>query len=141
MARSIMRFDPFAGVEVLRRDAFNDRLFRALRNPPTIDVYIDDDGSTFVVESHLPKFGEDDISVNVDSGQLVVQAERHEREEDKQKKYVIKESSSSFYRSIALPDQADLDHITADFDDGLLTVRVPLNQSEAPRKIEIGRES
>ncbi len=138
MARNLVRFDPFAGLESIRRDFFDDSLSRALRGKlPTTDIYTDDD-KELVIEAHLPNFAEKDISVNVDKGALVIQAERHEQEEDKKKKYVIRESSSSFYRSIILPEQADDANITADFDKGVLTVRVPLAGAASPKKIEIG---
>lgn len=142
MARSIVRFDPFSGLETLRRDLFDDGFFRGLRgmNLPTTDIYTEDD-KELVVEAHLPNFEEKDISVDVDGSQLVIQAERHEKEEDKKKKYVIRESSSSFYRSIALPEQAQQDAITAGFENGLLKVRVPLAQASNPRKVAIASGS
>lgn len=138
MARSIVRFDPFSGLEALRRDLFDDGFFRSLRGAslPTTDVYTDDD-KALVVEAHLPSFEEKDITVNVDGGQLIIQAERHEKDEDKKKKYVVRESSSSFYRSIALPEQAQPDGVTAGFRKGLLTVTIPLTQAATPRKIAI----
>ncbi len=141
MARNLVRFDPFAGFDTLRRDLFDESLFRSLRGKlPTTDIYTEDD-NTLIVEAHLPNFAEKDITVNVDKGALVIQAERHEQEEDKKKKYVVRESSSSFYRSIALPEQADDSKIKADFDKGILRVTVPLKGLTAPTKIAIGSGS
>lgn len=137
MARNLARYDPFMGLDLMGRDLFDDGIFRAVReNLPTTDVYTEGD-DVLIVEAHLPNFEEKDISVNVDRGALVIQAERHEKEEDKAKKYVIRESSSSFYRSIALPDQADEERISADFTDGVLTVTVPLAETASPKKIAI----
>lgn len=138
MTRSIVRFDPFSGLEALRRDLFDDGFFRSLRDAslPVTDVYTDDD-KALVVEVHLPNFEEKDVTVNVDGGQVIIQAERHEKEEDKKKKYVMRESSSSFYRSIALPEQAQAEAITAVFRGGVLKVTVPLAQIASPRKIAI----
>lgn len=137
MALELTRFDPFAGLDSLRRELFDDGLLRSLRGKiPTTDVYTKDDDA-LVIEAHLPNFDEKDITVNVDKGAVVIQAERHEREEDKKKKYVLRESSSSFYRSIVLPERADASHITANFDDGVLTVTVPLAELAAPTKIAI----
>ena len=97
MTRAIVRFDPFAGLDMLQRDLLDDRFFRALRGNrmPTTDVYTEDD-KALIVEAHLPNFAEDDISVDVGGGTLVIQAERHERDDDKHKKYVVRESNSSF---------------------------------------------
>ena len=104
---------------------------------PTTDVYTEDD-KALIVEAHLPNFDEKDVSVDVDRGALVIQAERREREEDANKKYVMRESSTSFYRSILLPEQADEDKITAKFEGGVLKVTIPLAESASPRKIAIG---
>ena len=88
MARNLVRFDPFTGLDITRRDLFDDGFFRALREKlPTTDVYTEDD-KALVVEAQLPNFDEKDITVNVDRGELVIQAERHEKEEDKKKVYV-----------------------------------------------------
>lgn len=138
MATNLAHFDPFAGLDTLRRDFLDDGLFRALRGKlSTTDVYTEDD-KAFVVEAHLPNFAEKDITVNVGKGVLVIQAERHEQEEDKRKKYVVRESSTSFYRSIALPEQAEESKVTATFDDGILKVTVPLTEPAAPTRIAIG---
>lgn len=141
MASTLVRFDPFAGLDTLRRELFDDGILNSLRlNMPTTDVYTEDD-KQLVVEAHLPNFREEDISVNVDDGTLMIQAERHEQESDKKKNYVVRESSSSFYRSVELPDQADRSAISADFEHGVLKVTVPLKALSTPTKIAIGNGS
>jgi HSP20 family protein len=137
MARNLVRFDPFAGFEDMRKQ-LDDGVFRMLRarSAPATDVWTEDDDK-LVVAAHLPEFAEKDINVDIDKGALVIQAERHEREEDKNRKYVLRESSSSFYRSITLPEQADENNITARFQDGVLTVTVPLKKLPAPTKVPI----
>ncbi|KAA9135944.1 Hsp20/alpha crystallin family protein [Microbacterium caowuchunii] len=141
MARNLVRFDPLAGLDALRRELFDDALLPVTRGRiPTTDVYMEGDKS-LIVEAHLPNFDEKDVTVTVDRGALVIQAERREKEEDKEKKYVIRESSSSFYRSIVLPEQADESKIAADFVKGVLKVTVPLQESASPRNISIGTSS
>jgi HSP20 family protein len=141
MARNLVRFDPFSGLDALRRDFFDADFFRAMRGKlPTTDVYTEDD-KALVIEAHLPNFEEEDITVNVDRGALVIQAERHEKEEDKKKQYVVRESSSSFYRSIALPEQAEEAKISAVFVNGVLKVTVPLAEAASPRRINVGSAS
>lgn len=137
MARNLVRFDPFIGFDELRRQ-LDDGFFRTARSRamPATDVWTEDDNQ-LKVAVHLTDFDEKDISVDVDKGALVIQAEKHEREEDKKRKYVLRESSSSFYRSIALPEQADEAKIAAQFTDGVLTVTVPLTQLPAPKKVAI----
>jgi HSP20 family protein len=138
MPRNLVRFDPIAELSAFTRDIFDGNAFRSLQSRmPTTDVYTEDD-KTLIVEAHLPNFEEKDLSIDVDGGALVIQAQRHEKEEDKKKTYVVRESSSSFYRSILLPEHADESKITATFEGGVLKVTVPLAESAAPRTIPIG---
>jgi HSP20 family protein len=103
---------------------------------PTTDVYTEDD-KKLIVEAHLPNFSDEDIEVNIDDGSLVIQAESHIKEEDKKKKYVVRESSSSFYRSIRLPQLADESKIDAHMENGVLKVSIPLKEAVKPKKISI----
>lgn len=135
---NIVKFDPFAELGALQRQFFGDDWPVAPKNMnlPTTDVYTHGD-KELVIEAHLPHFNQDDIDIHVDNGALVIQAEKHEREEDKNKKYVVRESSSSFYRRIMLPDRADNDAIDAHLEDGILKVTVPLQPLPEPKKIAV----
>jgi HSP20 family protein len=135
---NLQRWDPFADLAALQKQFFGDDWFTPTRqvNIPTTDVYTND-GKEMVVEAHLPNFSDKDVDVHVENGALVIQAENHEKEEDKQKKYVVRESSSSFYRRIQLPDRAQEDKIEAHMDGGVLKVRVPFKELPAPKKIAI----
>lgn len=137
MAGPLSRFDPFAELSALQKQLFSEGLFgQGRRSLPTTDIYTEDDAK-LTVEAHLPGFTDDDIDIDVESGALVIRAEKHEREEDKGKKYIVRESNSTYYRRIALPDQADEDAVQASFDDGVLRVTVPYKAVEPPRKIQI----
>lgn len=139
---NLTRFDPFAEMRSLQKQFFGDDLFAPFKSTgiPTTDVYTNGD-KEMVVEAHLPNFEEKDVNISVDDGALVIQAERHEKEEDKDKKYVVRESSSSFYRRFALPERADADKIKAHLDEGVLKVTLPLQELPAPKKIAIEKTS
>lgn len=134
----LVRFDPFRELDVLQRQLLGDDWMTPIKSVsfPTTDVYTAD-GKELVVEAHLPNFENNDVDVHVDDGALIIQAEKHEREEDKKRKYVVRESSSSFYRRIQLPDRANTDKIQAHLDDGILKVTVPLVALPEPKKIAI----
>jgi HSP20 family protein len=137
MAGGSGRFDPLAELSALQKQLFSEGLFgRAGRQMPTTDIYTEED-SKLTVEAHLPGFAQDDIEIDVDAGALVIRAQRHEKEEDKDKKYVVRESSSTYYRRVELPDQADADAATASFDNGILRVTVPYKELPSARKIAI----
>ena len=82
----LVKFDPFAELSTLQRQFFGDDWMTPFKgvNIPTTDVYTKD--NTMVVEAHLPNFEQDDVSIQVDGDALVISAERHEKEEDKDKK-------------------------------------------------------
>lgn len=134
---NLVRWDPFAELSALQKQFFGDDWMTSFKgvNIPTTDVYTKD--NQLKVEAHLPNFEQDDVNIQVENNALVISAERHEKEEDKDKKYVVRESSSSFYRRIALPDRADTDKIEAKLDDGVLKVSVPLTPLPEPKKIAI----
>ncbi len=134
---NLVKWDPFAELSALQKQFFGDNWTTPIKavNIPTTDVYTKD--NQLMVEAHLPNFEQKDINIQVDEGALVISAERHEKEEDKDKKYVVRESSSSFYRRVALPKRADADKIDAHLDDGVLRVAIPLTPLPEPKKIAI----
>jgi HSP20 family protein len=105
---------------------------------PALDVYTEDD-KQLVAEAHIPGFTKDEVEVSVHNGVLELKGEKHEKEEEKDKKksYVVRESHATFYRSIALPKYADGDNVKASFKDGVLKVSVPFKELPQPKKVAI----
>lgn len=138
---NLVRWDPFAELTALQKQFFGDDLMSPLKgvNIPTTDVYTKN--NEMVVEAHLPNFNQDDVNIQVENNALVISAERHEKEEDKSKKYVVRESSSSFYRSIQLPERANVEKIEAHLEEGILKIQVPLTPLPEPKKIAISAKT
>lgn len=136
---SLIKFDPFAEIQALQKQFFSDDWFSPIKSMqmPTTDVYTSKDDKELHVEAHLPNFNQKDIQIHVEKGNLVIRAERHEQEKDKDKKYIVRESSSSFYRSIRLPEAADEDSIKAKMKNGVLTVTVAFKELPKPKQIAI----
>ena len=134
---NLVKWDPFAELSALQKQFFGDDWMSPLKgvNIPTTDVFMKDD--TLVVEAHLPNFEQEDVNIEIENGALVISAQKHEKEEDKSKQYVVRESSSSFYRRIALPKRADAEKIEAHLEDGVLRISVPLSPLPEPKKIAI----
>lgn len=137
---NLVRWDPFAELSALQKQLFGDDWVSPMKgvNIPTTDVYMKD--GNLVIEAHLPNFDQKDVTIEIENGALVISAERHEKEEDKAKKYVVRESSSSFYRRVALPKRADADKVGAHLEDGVLKVSVPLTPLPEPKKISISEK-
>lgn len=133
----LVRFDPFAEIDALQREFFGNNWLAPSRSvgPATTDVYTTD--KELVVEAHVPNFMQEDVNIEIENGSLVIQGEKHEKEEDKKKRYVLRESNTSFYRRVQLPDRADTEKIEAHLDDGILKVTVPLAPIPEPKKIAV----
>ena len=137
---ALTRWDPFAELEALHNQVNN--MFThstphegsGLTSPIT-DIYKEDDH--LVVEVHLPHFVEKDIAVTCNNHALEIRATHEETQKDK-REYMVRESSSQFYRRFALPREAQEDNITASFKDGILKVLVPLKTITEGKKISIG---
>lgn len=142
---AIITFDPFKQFDAWQK-ALDDFWGQASTAPtatltaPVADVYTEGEGDkqSLIVEAHLPNFNKDEVDVNVEEGMLEIRAEHKEKEEDKKKRrYVLRESSASFYRRIGLPKNVDASRIKADFSDGVLKVRIPFKELPKSKKIAI----
>lgn len=134
---NLVRFDPFEEIRALQQQFFGDDLISTTRQQlATTDIYTEDD-KQLTVEAHLPHFSDKDVDISIDRGNLTIRAEKHEKEEDKKRKYVVRESSSSFYRRIQLPEHADTDKVEANMENGVLKVIVPFRELPEPKKVAI----
>ena len=113
------------------------KVLNAAQGLPAVDIYSEDDRH-IVVEMPTPGYDRDDISINVRDGVLEISGERADREDANKRKrsYMVRESSMNFMRRITLPKGTDAEHITAELDQGVLKVTIPVEQPQA-RRIEI----
>ncbi|RPI53838.1 MAG: Hsp20/alpha crystallin family protein [Acidobacteria bacterium] len=87
----------------------------------------------FVVRADLPGMTRDNIKVEVSDGELIVEGERKEEKEQKEKGYYACERSyGAFYRAVPLPEGVKADEAKATFKDGVLESVIPA--AKAPEK-------
>jgi len=106
-----------------------------LSQPMRIEEYQQD--GRYVVRAEIAGIDpEKDLEVMAGDGYLVITAERTSTVEDKHRSEF---RYGSFSRTIALPPTADSDNVTADYDHGILTVKVALKDEEkqAAKKIQV----
>ena len=132
----LMRTDPF-------RDL--DRLAQQLMGPGTwskpsampMDAYREAD--QYVVAFDLPGVSADAIDIDVERNMLTVKAERRPVTKTDDVQIELSERPlGAFSRQIALADTLDTEHIQADYDAGVLTLRIPIAERAKPRKITVG---
>ena len=122
-----------------------DRLFDAFfgggeresrRWVPPMDLVEAEDH--FVLKADLPGLAEGDVSIEVQDGTLTISGERKaEHEASERGWYRIERSFGSFSRSMTLPEGVNADGISAQFDRGVLEVRIPKPEERKPRRVQI----
>lgn len=91
-----------------------------------------------IVRIEVPGLDEQDFSISVAAGQLVVRGQKRFERESRQAHYHLFESAYGvFERRFALPCEIDADRAEAKYRNGVLTVRLPRSGSEKPRRIRV----
>jgi HSP20 family protein len=103
--------------------------------PPMDLVETQDD---FVLRADLPGLTEDDVKIELADNVLTVSGERKaEHEERGEGYYRVERASGAFSRSLTLPEGVKADAVKANFDRGVLEVRIPKPEERKPRKVSI----
>jgi HSP20 family protein len=86
----------------------------------------------------VPGMTKDDLTINYQDNQLTVSGERTATKRDENENFVrVERSFGHFYRSFTLPKSVDDAEISAEYQDGVLTIHVPKAEEEKPRRIEV----
>jgi HSP20 family protein len=103
---------------------------------PQLDVSEDEDA--YLVSVSLPGVKPDDVEITVDRGTLTIRGELRREEEIKDEQYLYRERSfGKFTRSLTLPDPVQADSADANFENGILRLRLPKAEELKPRRIRI----
>ena len=85
----------------------------------------------------LPGVDPASIDVTVDRGVLTVTAKREQEYAEGDRLFIRERISGTFTRRVRLSDDLDSAAVEASFNDGVLSVRIPVAEKAQPRKIEI----
>lgn len=103
---------------------------------PLVDVSEDEKG--YVIKAELPEIKREDVRVTLENGVLTLSGERKFEKEEKGRRYHrVERAYGTFTRSFTMPEDAESDHVTADFRDGVLNVRIAKSEKARPRSIEV----
>ena len=141
---NLTRWEPVREMMTLR-DAM-DRLFDDAFTRPlsvsgvsamvAIDMYQTDD--EVIVKATLPGLIADDVDITVTGETLTLRGEFKQETEEKETSYHIREQRyGSFERSILLPTDVKADKASANFENGILTIAMPIAEEVKPRSITI----
>lgn len=143
----IIRWDPFREMAEFRETM--DRLFERGFSRPwrllawdmgegffPVDLYETDD--EVVVKASLPGVKPEDVQISVTGETLTIKAETKEEHEEKRPNYYRQERRyGAMQRALTLPVRVDADKADADFENGVLTLRLPKVPEVRPKTIEV----
>ena len=143
--RGVHKWSPFS--ELARLSTEFDRLFDwsnggrfawpgdQLR--PWVNVYGGDD--EVVVTTELPGYNAKDIEVSIEGDRLNLSgtSEGEEASDDDKTYHRRERRSGKFARSVRLPFGVDSNDVSAEFKDGILTVKLPRAAEDKPKKIAV----
>ena len=131
--RDIGNFDNFIP------NLFKNNFKANLKILPRIDI--SDNDKEYIIEADLPGVKETDLDVSISkNGILSIKGKRETKEQEKHRNYYrIERSFGSFERNLSLPQDCNLDKLSATFNNGILTVKTPKKEldTEEVKKIEI----
>jgi HSP20 family protein len=140
---TLVRWDPFREVAALHNEL--SRFMNSVEGNgretqswvPALDVWETEDALVYAFD--LPGIPEEAISVEVEDSMLTVGATRERSEEvSKERYHRFERRYGSFSRTIGLPQGVDEDSIKADYNAGVLEIRVPKPVQAKPRRIAVG---
>lgn len=126
-------FDPFSEVQNFANQILASR--NGLEQMP-MDLYRQ--GSNYYLTADLPGIDPGSVDVDVDGQLLTIRAQRKLPAAEQDTKWIVRERRShSFVRQLNLGQGINSEEITASYDNGVLTVTIPVSPKEQPRKIEV----
>ena len=146
---ALVRWDPARELDLLQGDM--NRLFDTFfqgrgtggagtgsrRWIPPMDLAETDD--EFVLRADLPGVEESDVELEIKEGVLTLAGHREaEHEESGEGFHRVERASGRFMRSLDLPKGIDPGAVSAEFDKGVLEVRIPKPEERQPTRIQIG---
>ena len=132
----MLRFDPFSDLDSVTRGLLTSQTGsnRIPRFMPMDLCKIDDH---YVLTADLPGVDPGSVDVNVDNGTLTISAHRTARSEESTQWLANERFFGSYRRQLSLGDGVDTAAISATYENGVLTVTIPVAEKAKPRKIEI----
>jgi HSP20 family protein len=142
----LTRWDPFREFTTLQdrmnrlfHDSFGEGREEALTTTafaPPVDVYEDEHNVTLKIE--VPGIDEKDIDVRIENNTLTVHGERKFEKEEKEENYRrVERQYGSFTRSFTLPNTVDTETVSANYDKGVLKIKLAKKAEAKPKQIKV----
>ena len=124
---TLVRWDPFRELSQLTVGSW----------VPPVDVYSNGQHE-IVLKAELPDMTRDAIDITVEDDTLTIKGEKKFADEVKDEQFHrIERRYGTFSRSFSMPQTVDATKVTAEYNNGVLTVRLPLREEAKPRQIKV----
>jgi len=136
---TISTFDPFSTLDrMLARLGAGGGISQNQTLSLPMDVYRK--GDEFVVELDIPGVDPSTIDITVERNMLTISGEVHPKHEDVDEVILCERPHARFRRQVYLGENLDTERIQAKYENGVLTVRIPVTEQQRARKIEVSSE-
>jgi HSP20 family protein len=132
-----MSFDPFGELDRLTGALIGARQSGSRFMP--VDLYRDRD--QYVLTADLPGVDPGSVDIDVDGQLLTIRAERTAGSHEGVKWLSQERPYGSYLRQFSLGEGVDASAISAHYDNGVLSVVIPMGEKAKPRKIEVATSS
>jgi HSP20 family protein len=129
----LLRTDPFREI-----DRMFEQMTGTVNRPSAMHVDAERDGDWFNVYFDLPGVDPDSIDLTVERNMLSVKAQRQRQRKDGVESLISERPMGVFSRQLFLGDTLDTDKLEATYDNGVLSLRIPVSDKSKPRKVSIG---
>ncbi|MEU3459181.1 Hsp20/alpha crystallin family protein [Streptomyces sp. NPDC006733] len=136
----LMRTDPFREMDRIVQQLTATSGTWSKPSVMPMDAYRE--GDEYVIAFDLPGMSPEALDIDVERNMLTVKAERRPVAKGEAVQVELSERPLGvFSRQVMLADTLDTEHIHAEYDAGVLTLRIPIAERAKPRKIAIGSRS
>ena len=129
-------YDPLREMERFATTLFDT----ARRGPRQMPMDLYRDGDHYVLTADLPGIDPGSVDIDVDGQLLTIRAERTLTTGEGVKWITREREAASFLRQLNLGQGIDTERISANYNNGVLSVTIPVSEKAKPRKIEVNSE-
>jgi HSP20 family protein len=107
---------------------------------PPVDVY--EDEHHIILKIEVPGIDEKDIDVRIENTNLIIHGERKFEKEEKEENFRrVERQYGSFTRSFTLPSSVDPGQVNADYEKGVLKIKLAKKAEAKPKQIKVNVRS
>jgi HSP20 family protein len=130
-------FDPFRNLDRLTEQMLGDVTgVRSVARAIPMDLYRS--GDHYVLHCELAGMDPGSLNINVEGSTLTIEARRDARTDEDVQWLARERLTGAFRRQLTLGDDVDSDKIEASYDNGVVTLTIPVREQAKPRRIQIG---